>query len=253
LIDINAIDAFTILCFTAIIVFAALIHGTIGIGFPLISTPLLAIFTDVRTAILILVVPTVTLNIANIIKGGNWHRSLARYWPLAVYGIVGSFIGTQLLVMVSGDFFRPFLAVMILLYLNTDRLGVTFSWIHQYPCMALAITGITAGLAGGTVNVMLPVLIIYGLESQMKKTVMIQTFNFCFLLGKLTQSGVFVKNGMITDQILYISIPLSVLGLGVMLLGMRVRDRIHARMYRLWLRRLLAVMAMVLLIQYFFH
>ena len=40
----------------AIIVgFAALIHGTIGIGFPLIATPLLARVTDVRTAILLLV------------------------------------------------------------------------------------------------------------------------------------------------------------------------------------------------------
>ena len=74
------------IAYSCIIGFAAIIHGAIGIGFPLVATPLLAMVTDIKTAILLLVLPTVVINVANIIKGGPWHRSIALYWPLALWG-----------------------------------------------------------------------------------------------------------------------------------------------------------------------
>lgn len=248
--DLGFINTATIVIIACVIIFAALIHGTLGIGFPLVATPLVAMFTDVRTAILILVIPTMVNNIYNVVRGGQWQKSLAIYWPLALYGVIGSYLGACLLVSFSGDFFRPFLAGMIILYLNTDRLGLKFTWINKYPGWAMAVTGILAGMMGGTVNVMLPVLVIYALESKMDKTVMIQTFNFCFLLGKFTQFVVFVQNEMITGQVLYLAIPLSIIGLVAMFAGITIRDRVSSGIYRRFLRILLAIMAGVLLIQY---
>ncbi|WDP84155.1 MAG: hypothetical protein HUN05_02435 [Desulfobacter sp.] len=80
------------------VVFCALaagVHGAVGIGFPMVATPLLAMVLDVKTAVLVLVLPTVLINTINILKGGNWKNSIAPYWPLALYGIAGSFLGTQ--------------------------------------------------------------------------------------------------------------------------------------------------------------
>jgi hypothetical protein len=42
----------------AIVTSAGLAHGTLGFGFPLISTPLVALFADVKTAVLVTVVRT---------------------------------------------------------------------------------------------------------------------------------------------------------------------------------------------------
>ncbi len=221
-----------------------------GIGLPMIATPLLAMITDVRTAVLILVIPTVVVNIANILKGGNWRQSISLYWPLAIFSIIGSLIGTRLLIIVSPEYFRPLLAAMLIFYLNSQRLGVGFSWIHRYPHFAIAIFGITAGILGGTVNVMLPALIIYALEVQMPKNVMIQVFNFCFLLGKLTQGAVFAHAGFMTREILWISIPLAIFGLVFMLFGMGIRDKMMTETYHLWLKRLLILMVIVLLVQF---
>lgn len=240
----------SILAYSCIIGFAAMIHGAIGIGFPLVATPLLAMVTDVKTAILLLVIPTVVINVANIIKGGPWHRSIGLYWPLAVWGMAGSYLGTQVLMAVSPDLFRPLLAVILILYLNAERLGIDFPLIHRHPHFATAVFGLAAGFLGGTVNVMLPALIIYALEVKMPKDVMIQVFNFCFLFGKLTQGMVFIQSGLISVEILKVSIPLALLALAVMAGGMHLRDRIQAATYRLWLRRLLLVMAGVLLIQF---
>ena len=94
------------------------------------------------------------------------------------------------------------------------------------PRIAFAVFGLSAGILAGTVNVMLPALIIFALEMRMSKTVMIQVFNFCFLFGKLTQGAVFAQAGLMTTDLLMASAPLAGLGLLVMLFGMRIRDRI---------------------------
>ncbi len=240
----------TAILYPAIISLAALIHGTLGIGFPMIATPLLALVTDVRTAILLLVLPTVVINAANILKGGHWSQSVAVYWPLALYGMLGSIIGTRLLIVLSPEPFRPLLAVMLILYLNTDRLGFGLGWVQRYPRTAMAVFGMAAGILAGTVNVMLPALIIFALEVRMPKTVMIQVFNFCFLFGKLTQGAVFLHAGLMTTAVLATAAPLAALGLLVMLAGMRVRDRIPTAVYRRWLRRLLVLLAVLLMVQF---
>ncbi len=242
-------DVTILLLYTAIIGVAALFHGTVGIGFPLIATPALALFTDVRTAILLLVVPTLVINLVNIIKGGQWGRSIAVYWPLAAYGTMGSFIGTRLLIAVPAETFRPLLAAMLIVYLNAERIGIGFRWIQRHPRIASAVFGLLAGILGGTVNVMLPALIIYALEVRMSRKVTIQVFNFCFLFGKLTQGAVFIHAGLMTSDLLGASIPLSLLALAVMVAGMRIRDNIPAHTYRVWLRRFLAVLAVILVIQ----
>ncbi len=253
MISIPAITLDTGFAYGAIIILAAMVHGAIGIGFPLVATPFLAMITDVRTAILLLVLPTIAVNLVNILKGAHWHRSIALYWPLAAYGMMGSFIGTRMLIVFPPELFRPLLAAMLILYLNAERIGVGFAWIHRRPRLAQAAFGLAAGILGGTVNVMLPALIIYALEMRMAKTVSIQVFNFCFLFGKLTQGAVFVQAGFMTGDILRVSLLLAILGLVFIFLGMRVRDQIPAKIYRRWLRRLLVVMAAVLLIQFCLH
>lgn len=241
----------TAIIYACITGFASLVHGMLGIGFPLVATPLLAMITDVKTAILILVLPTVVLNIASILWGGQWRRSIGVYWPLALYGMIGNFIGARLLITISPDFFRIILAGMLILYLNSERIGIGFSRVHRYPRISAAVFGLGAGLLGGTVNVMIPALIIYALEIKMPRDIMIPVFNFCFLFGKLTQGAVFIGAKLLTRDILYISIPLAILALVIMSCGMRIRGRIRARTYTRWLRVLLASMAFMLMVQFF--
>ena len=234
----------------AITVFASLVHGVIGIGFPMIATPLLAMTSDVRSAVLLLVLPTTLINLVNILKGGNWSESLAKYWPLAVYGMLGSIVGTRLLIFLPPEPFRLLLAGMLVVYLNVDRLGGGFAWVHRHHQLAFAVFGFAAGVLAGTVNVMLPALIILGLELRLAKNVMIQVFNLCFLVGKVTQGVVLAQAGLMTADVLKHSIPMALLALVVMLLGMRVREKIPSETYRRWLRLLLMLLAAMLVVQY---
>ncbi len=234
-----------------IFAFAGLVHGTVGIGFPMLSTPMLAAVWDVRTAVIITLVPTVAVNLISILYGGQWRESIGRHWPLAFFVPVGCAIGSLLLIQFDPSPFRLFLAAIILLYLNQHRIPVGhLGWITTRPWTAYVIFGTAAGVSAGAVNVMVPILLIFALESGLGSTSMIQLFNLCFLAGKLTQMAVFgTAHDFGTDTIMatlpYAGVAAVAVGVGLLL-----RKRIDADSYRRWLRRLLALMAGVLVLQF---
>lgn len=239
------------LLLTGIVLAAGLVHGTLGIGFPLVATPLIALFTDVRSAMLMLLLPTLCINVANIFKGGRWRESVGRYGWLAAYGALGSLIGTRLLVATDPDPYRLLLAGAILLYLNVNRFGMRLEWVRRRPRLAVAVFGLAGGFLAGTVNVMLPALIVFALEMGLAPTAMIQTFNFCFFFGKLAQGAVFARAGMLTPSAVLSTAPVALLALFALFAGMRVRERIEAESYRVWLRRVLYGIAGLLAGQFF--
>lgn len=235
-----------------ILVFAGLVHGALGAGFPLIATPLIALLVDVRSAILLVLLPTLFVNVANVCKGGRWHESIGRYWPLAVYGVIGSIVGTRLLIVTDPEPYKLLLAAVVLVYLNVDRIGLKMNWMQQRPAVAIAVFGTLGGLLAGTVNVMLPALIIFALEMGLAPTAMVQVFNFCFFFGKLSQAVVFAAAGALTGSVLLSTLPLALISLGALFVGMNIRDSVDQNSYRAWLRIVLYIICGLLVLQYFF-
>jgi hypothetical protein len=228
-----------------------LVHGTLGVGFPLIATPIIALATDVKTAILLTLAPTLALNVISILKGGGWRESIGRYWPIAVFTLGGSVAGTELLMVSDPSLFRLVLAGVILFYLATStakRNG--WHWIRRYPRFAGFGFGSVSGLLVGTVNVAVPALIIYFTELRLAPVALVQVLNLCFLGGKLAQLGTFGVGGYLTQDILLVSIPLTLVAGAGLSVGMAARGRFAADTYRRWLRKGLFVIAVVLVVQF---
>jgi len=233
---------------------AGLVHGTLGLGFAVVATPLLALLTDVRSAILITLFPTLTVNIASMLAGGAWRHSLGRFWPLGIYVALGSVVGTKLLLVADPAPFKLLLAAIILVYLYVQRLAPQRPQRPQpakpRPAIALVLLGLTAGFLAGTVNVMVPMLILFFLNTGLAPTAMVQVFNLCFFAAKITQVGVFMLAGALEAQLVSATIPLAAAALLALLIGMALRARIEAATYRRWLRWVLPVIALLLLVQY---
>lgn len=242
----------TLVAYGVIMLFAGLVHGTLGLGFPLVATPLLALFTDVRTAILITLLPTASVNVVSILRGGRWSESIGRFWPLAAYAVIGGIAGTQLLVSSDPAPFKLLLAGLVLLYLFASRASAfRMQWASDHMALSMLIFGVIAGLAAGTTNVMVPILIIYTLELGLERTAMVQVFNLCFLSGKLTQIGVFAVAGLLTADLLLATAPLAAVGVGALFAGMALRDRIPTGIYKKIVRQVLLLLALLLIGQYF--
>ena len=229
---------------------ASFVHGLLGIGFPLLSTPLIALFTDVRTAMLLLLIPTMVINVASMVRGGRWNESIGRYWPLTVFVALGSIAGTRLLIVTPQAPYKLLMAAVLLIYLNVHRMGGRLPWINQWPRTSMVVFGLLAGLLAGTVNAAIPALIIYALELQLPVNAMVQVFNLCFLSGKLSQAATFGSVGLFTLDVIRATLPLALFALMGLAGGMAIRSRFATQTYRRGLRWALFVIATLLTVQY---
>jgi uncharacterized membrane protein YfcA len=236
----------------AIMLLGGLAHGALGLGFSVLATALLALMVDMRSAIIVTLFPTIVINILSILRGGNWSQSIGRYWPLAVYAVAGSLLGTQLLIRLDPEPFKLLLAAVILLYLYLQRPGgLGLPQFPGPPHLAMGFFGLLAGVLGGTVNVMVPVLIIWALELGLVATAMVQVFNLCFLAGKLSQAAMFGAVGMLAADLLQALLPAAGAAAAGLWLGMRARAHISESHYRRLLRWVMALFALLLILDYF--
>jgi len=234
-----------------IALFAGLIHGALGLGFPMVATPLLSLTYDVRTAILLTLLPTIAVNLASIFHGGNWRQSISFFWPLPIYALIGGIAGTFFIASHDPAPYKLLLAGLIVLYLLTQYLGDSETpLLSAHPQKSMPVFGVLAGAAAGATNVMVPVLIIYTLGLSLAKTAMVQVFNMTFLAGKLAQTSVFLFKDQLGLNWFFTTLPIAVLSLFALYIGMAIQDRIPALLFRKILSGVLVVMALMLVAQY---
>lgn len=223
--------------------FAAFIHGSIGFGFPMLATPLLALITDIQTAIILTLIPTLLVNLVSIASEGNVLNALRSYLSLALLAMAGSAIGTLILILTNSQFFEALLAIAIIIYLVSERIQINFSWIRIHPRPSKIIFGVSAGILGGLTNVMAPVLIIYSLESKYSKSEIIQASNFCFLFGKIIQLILFSTYGKFNSSELSVSSAMLIIVSLALYFGISVRKKINTNLYKRVLRVFLLILA----------
>lgn len=238
-----------LIIFSLIIFISSLVHGSIGFGFPMIATPLLAIVTDMKTAILYIAIPTLLINLISIYSEGNFLQAVKRFYPLAFMGMIGSAIGTQILIYSSTDFFKLLLALSIFLYLFIQKFKIHMHWIEKKERLATVVFGLVAGLIGGLTNVMSSILIIYSLESKHTKKEIIQSTNLCFLFGKVIQIVLFTIHGSFNEELLSISFSSLFMVAIAMFWGLKVKNKIPQEIYRKVVKVVLFVIASFLVYQ----
>lgn len=242
----------------ALTIFAAgMSQGAMGFGFPAISTPILALMTDIKTAVLLNLLPNMTVNIISVVQGGNWRASLGVHWPVAVYALIGSFIGASVLIVAPQEPLRLLLAAIILIYLYQKQIAL-LDWnaLMRRPRAAQAMFGLTGGFFSGSVNNSLPPLLIYFMLLGVEATIMTQMLNLCFLGGKIVQAATLAGAGELSLKAAAANIPLTLVALAGMWAGQRVQRYLSVETYQNLLRKILFAVAALLIWQggrYFFR
>jgi uncharacterized membrane protein YfcA len=230
--------------------FAGLIHGTLGLGFPMVATPMLATMMDVRSAILITLLPTVAVNIASIANNRSSLANTRPFLPLVLFALLGSMLGASVLAITDPAPFRIVLAGLILLHL-WNRIRIPKQWLVDNSMLAMAVFGLIAGISAGTTNVMVAILIIYFTSLDSPRSTLVPALNSCFLVGKLSQIVVLSIAGLVSFKLVLETAPLAVVAVIALLLGQRLQPRIQVSTYQAILRKLLLVLAIILVYQFF--
>jgi uncharacterized membrane protein YfcA len=229
-------------------------HGALGFGFPIVATPLVALVIDIKSAIALLAPITLVLAVISALRGGALASILRHFWFVPLATALGAWVGTRILLAAPPEPFVLVLALVILLYLNLDRLGRGKSELVQRLRMAFGVAfGFVAGVFEAVANVAGPVLLIYFMLLGLAPVQIVQTLNLCFSMGKASQTATWAASGAITPATWLIIGGLTLPSVAALFAGMRVRGRIDAVTYRRWLRGALWLMALLLLGQFSTH
>ena len=251
---IESLPIAVILWLTLAVVFSGFIQGALGFGFPFIATPMVAMVVDMRTAIITVLLPTLATIVITLVTSGPLGPVMKRFWMMPVYAALGALAGTWLFVAAPEAPYQLLLALIIIVYLNLDRIA-RGDWplIKRHERAFGPLAGAAAGLFEGTANVAAPPLIIYYLALGLSPAMMVEAMQICFMVGKTTQFTVLTLHGGVSSAQWLATLPLCVIAVAAGFGGARMRGRIDAAMFRKWVKRALAIIALALLAQYAYN
>ncbi len=242
-----------ILWIAFVLAFAGAVQGALGLGFPMLATPMITAVSDMRTAVIVVLLPCVATTITNIVMTGQFLPTLRRFWFMPLCMLAGAAVGARVFVTFPAFPFALLLAGVIVLYLYLDHLGrVEWAFVSRHRVAAGVGFALLAGLSEGAANIAAPPLLMYLLSLNLDRMMFVQALNLCFTVGKPTQMVILTLDGGVTWTQWAMTLPFAVIAIGTTIFGIRNRERIDAQSYRRWLLRLLFVIALVLVIQYAF-
>jgi uncharacterized protein len=241
-----------LICF--IIFFSAIAHGIIGFAFPLIATSLVVLFIDIKIAVALTVLPNLIVNVLSIYRGKLDFTFLKTFWPVAIYVMIGTVIGTKALLYFHEDALKLLLVAIIFIYLLQDRFK-RFSLIKilSHKPYSRALFSLLAGFFSGSVSTGSVPLVLYYVSIQYPPLLMTQVLNASFAGSKVIQFVTLELAGgfeTIPWSFLLLINLLSVLGL---FLGIKTHKQVSTTTYYRLLRGFLTAIGFLLLFQILWH
>ena len=209
------------------LLFAAFVKGTTGFGFPLIATPTVALLLDIRTAVTILIIPNIVMDIAQVFRGGFPYSVLKRFAWLLALTVFGVFAGTKILVTLPLWVLNLCLGAMVLMFVLSSLLSVEFTVSPRSERFAAPIAGILTGLLNGMTNAAGPALAIYLYSLKLQKVEFIKSIATIFIVTKVSQLAAVSTWNLFTHANLLLSLEVTLLVLLGFYVGLKTQDRVN--------------------------
>ena len=226
---------------------AAFVKGAVGFGYPLIATPLLALATDVRTAVAVLILPNIVMDSVQVVRLPGVGAALRRHASLIAAGVVGTVVGTQFLTMLSTRGLLLILAVTVLVFVARSVARPAWRLPPSAERPLAPVVGLVGGVLGGITNTPAVVLTPYYVALGLPKGEFVRAISATFLTFKVAQLAAVWQVGLVDGRILAWSLAATAASLAAFLLGLRVQDRVPQATFNRMVLTLLTVVALAML------
>jgi uncharacterized protein len=215
----------------AVVLLAAFVKGAIGFGFPSLATPLLSLVVDVRTAVVVLILPNIVMDSIQFARRGAPLDTVRRFSTLLGAGAVGTMLGTRLLTLLSPRAATLTLGVFVLIFVTLNATGLAPKVPSHWEAWLSPVAGFVAGLVGGVTNSPATPLVLYFHGIGLSKHAFISAVAFAFFFYKLVQLGAVSWYGLLPLPLLWVSIGLTCVGLLGFAVGLKLQDRLDQRTF----------------------
>ena len=168
---------------------------------------------------------------------GDAPRRLA---PLLLFTMIGTVIGTKLLVALSGRVVTLILGAFVVLFVVLDLMRFSPRVDRRWERLLAAPVGLIAGIMGGITSAPGTALAVYFIALGMDKRAFVRSVAFTFLIVKAVQLGALAWYGLLSGGIVLGALGLTAAALAGFGLGLRLQDRLDQRAFN---RAVLVVLA----------
>lgn len=241
-------DQTTILVAVALLL-AAYVKGTTGLGFPLIATPTVALLLDIRTAITILIIPNIVMDMAQIFRGSFSAAIFRRFAWFLLMTILGVFLGTKVLVTLPFWILDLALGVTVLAFVVSNFLRIGFQISPPVETVLSPLAGVVTGFIMGITNAGGPAIAIYLYSLGLPKTEFIKSIATIFFVNKVSQLVAVSTWNLFTLSTLRLSLLVTLFCLLGFYVGLKTQDRVNQRTFNRGLLTLLFVIGVTLVVR----
>ncbi len=211
---------------------AGIVKGITGMGLPTLAMGVLGSLISPLAAASLLLVPSFTTNVWQMIAGPNSVALVRRLWPMMLAIIIGTMLGVSWLTKGDTTITTGTLGACLSLYAAFTLLAHPFKVPQKLETWSSpvvgAITGFIAGATGVFVIPAVPYLQALGLE----KDELVQALGLSFTISTIALAlGLGVQGALVFDQ-LAISTMAIVPALAGMWAGQVIRRKISPVMFR---------------------
>jgi len=230
------------------LVLSAFIKGSLGLGFSTICLAILANVIELKTAISIVVLPSLISNVIVMIETGSFKVSLKLFSTMLLMTLPGLVIGLQLLHQPDNAVSVTVLAVVLIVYgcwgWANRQFRIDQKHIPKLNPLVGFLTGCVNGATGSQIFPVMPYLLSLGINKDM----LVQTVNISFTMGSLVVlTSLLLSNNLDVTSLASYSLGIIPVSLGVWL-GCKVRRRLPEERFKQAVMLLIVMLGFMLLI-----
>ncbi len=214
-----------------IYLFAGVVKGTLGIGFPTTAVSLLAQFTDARTAISVVIIPMIVTNAWQVWRSRQIRRVVSSYWRLLISSVIFIALFAQLSSVIPVEYVTLFLGSVISFYSITTLYKPVFTIRPEKDKQAQVVAGVASGIMGGIAGVWAPPVIMYLTARGVSKEQFVATAGVFLFSGSVVLFIAYWNTGLVGPSVAIASCFLLIPSMLGMVLGERVRHQLSAKRF----------------------
>ncbi|MCC9624243.1 sulfite exporter TauE/SafE family protein [Thalassospira sp. MA62] len=230
---------------------AAFVKGATGLGFSTSALPVLTLGLGLKAAMPLVIIPSLVSNAFIMAQAGHFRQTISRFWPMFLATIPGILIGLAVLEMVDGIIAGAVLGLVLMNYgiITLFRPGRPMSdkMADRLAPISGFATGLVNGITGSQVMPILPFLLSVRLDPKR----FIQTINISFSLSSIIMALGLARLGLMTIDVLWISLAGLVPVYAGTKLGGIVRNRMDPATFRKVVLIMLILFGVILIAKLF--
>ncbi|WP_011297797.1 sulfite exporter TauE/SafE family protein [Cupriavidus necator] len=228
----NTLTIESICLLSATFVGAGMVKGVTGMGLPTVAMGVLGAIMSPLTAAAILIIPSFVTNVWQMLAGRGTLRLMRRLWAMMLCIVIGTLMGTRLLVIVDPVWAGRALGLALIAYAAYALFLPTLSVPERLESWLSPVIGIVTGVLTGVTGIFTIPAVPYVQSLGLQKDELVQALGLSFTVSTVALAGgLLAQDAFRLDQ-LGLSLLVVIPALAGMWLGAIVRQKISPQAFR---------------------